>query len=185
MQHYRTLPLIGLLALVMSGCGFHLRGSIDMPAGIEPFYLSASNQHDTLLLELKNIFTINGLTLTNSPAEANYQLIISQQTSDRRSTSIGNDGRIAEYQLIETVTYVIKDKKGAIASGPNQLTDRQILTNDPNRVISTESEQQLLRDEMKKSLARKVARQASQFNYRSYEAKQTTKTINKPSHAPQ
>lgn len=180
MQPYRTLVLIALLTHLLSACGFQLRGAIDLPEGIEPFYLYSADENDLLFIELKNIFKADNLVLTDNPADANYQLLITRQKSDRRSTSIGNDGRIAEYQLIERVTFVIKDKNAAIASGPNEITDRQILENNPNRVISTESEEQLLRNEMKKNLARKVARQVSQFDYRAYEAKQPIEQTNAP-----
>lgn len=167
------LLLTGLLISLLTGCGFQLRGTIDLPTGIEPFYISSSNVSDPLYLELLNIFNANELRLSTTPAEANYRLVIGKQKSDRRSTSVGNDGRIAEYQLIESVSFLIKDKQGATASGPTELTERRILQNDPNRVISTESEERLIRTEMKKSLARKLTRQLSNFDYQAYEAQQT------------
>jgi LPS-assembly lipoprotein len=171
MQHYPKLFVSCLLISLISACGFHLRGTVDLPAGIEPFYIGSGNTNDVIYIELNNIFNANGLSLTEDPGEANYQLIITTQKPDRRSTAVGIDGRIAEYQLLETATYKLKDKKGRIASGPIEITERRTLQNNPNQVISTESEEKLLRTEMKRNLARKMARQVSKFDFQAYEKK--------------
>lgn len=173
MRHHPRLLVSLLLISLISACGFHLRGTVDLPTGIEPFYISSNNTHDVIYIELNNIFNANGLLLTKDPAAANYQLVITQQKADRRSTAVGIDGRIAEYQLLETATYVLKNKKGLIASGPSEITARRTLQNNPNQVISTESEEKLLRTEMKRNLARKIARQISKFDFQAYEAKQS------------
>jgi LPS-assembly lipoprotein len=180
MQHYPKLIVSCLLVSLISGCGFHLRGKVDLPAGIEPFYIGARNTNDVIYIELNNIFNANGVTLTEDPTAANYQLVITKQKPDRRSTAVGIDGRTAEYQLLETATYELKDKKGRIASGPIEITERRILQNNPNQVISTESEEKLLRTEMKRNLARKMARQVSKFDFQAYEAKQSAIDSNAP-----
>jgi LPS-assembly lipoprotein len=180
MQHYPKLFISCLLISLISACGFQLRGTIDLPAGIEPFYIGSVNTNDVLYIELNNIFNANGLSLTEDPGEANYQLVITKQKLDRRSTAVGIDGRTAEYQLLETATYVLKDKKGRVASGPIDITERRTLQNNPNRVISTESEEKLLRTEMKRNLARKIARQVSKFDFQAYEAKQSAIDSNAP-----
>jgi LPS-assembly lipoprotein len=178
MQHYPKLIVSCLLVSLISGCGFHLRGKVDLPLGIEPFYISSKNTNDVIYIELNNIFNANGLTLTEDPTAANYQLVITKQKPDRRSTAVGIDGRTAEYQLLETATYVLKDKKGRVASGPIEITERRTLQNNPNRVISTESEEKLLRTEMKRNLARKLARQISKFDFQAYEKKQSAISSN-------
>ncbi|MDB4470882.1 LPS assembly lipoprotein LptE [Deltaproteobacteria bacterium] len=180
MQHYPKLLLSCLLISLISACGFQLRGTVDLPTGIEPFYIGSNNINDVTYIELNNIFNANSLALTEDITAANYQLIITKQKSDRRSTAVGIDGRTAEYQLLETATYELKDKQGRIASGPIEITERSILQNNPNQVISTESEEKLLRTEMKRNLARKIARQISKFDFQAYEAKQSAIDSNAP-----
>ena len=180
MPRYPKLLISILIVNLLSACGFHLRGNLDFPPGIEPFYISSANPNDRLHLELVNIFNASDIELAKRPDEANYQLVISSQKKDKRSTAIGNDGRIAEYQLIESVTFLIKDKSGQVVTGPNNMTERRTLQNNPNRVISTESEEQLIRDEMEKSLARKITRQLSKFDYRAYEEKMASEKSNAP-----
>jgi LPS-assembly lipoprotein len=180
MQHYPKLLVSCLLITLISACGFHLRGKVDLPVGVEPFYIGSGKANDVLYVELNNIFNANGVTLTEDPTAANYQLVITKQKPDRRSTAVGIDGRTAEYQLLETVTYELRDKKGRIASGPIAITERRILQNNPNQVISTESEEKLLRTEMKRNLARKMARQVSKFDFQAYEIKQSAINSNAP-----
>ena len=171
MEHLPKLLISCLLISLITACGFHLRGSFNLPKGIEPFYISSKKPDDVMYIELNNIFNANGITLTEDPAAANYQLVIQEQKKDRRTTATGIDGRAAEYQLLEIVIYLLKDRNGGIASGPIEITERRTLQNNPNRVISTESEQKIISTEMKRRLARKIARQVSKFNFEAYEAK--------------
>ena len=159
------LALVLLAALLTSACGFKLRGTVDLPAGVEPIYIGGLTPGSQLAIEMRNLLSAYGVTLTTDAAEANYQLIILEQNTDRRAATLGEGARVAEYQLIENVSFELRNEKGATVLGPNRMAERKIMPNDPNKVASTAEEEKLLRREMLQRLAAKIARQIQSFDY--------------------
>ncbi len=159
------LSLVFLTTLMITACGFQLRGAVDLPEGVEPIYISGLSSSGQLAIEMRNLLNAYGIDLTNNADEANYQLVILKQDSDRRTASLGEGARVAEYQLIESVSVELRNEKGVVVLGPNNITERKIMPNDPNKVVSTGEEERLLRREMLQRLAAKVARQLQAFDY--------------------
>jgi LPS-assembly lipoprotein len=153
-----------ILTLLISACGFQLRGNVALPAGVEPIYIGGLNNNQ-LSIELRNLLSASGIKLTSNPAQAQYSLLILAQNSDRRAATLGEGARVAEYQLIETASFKLLKANGQTVLGPNQLSERKIMPNDPNKVASTAEEENLLRREMLQRLAEKIARQLQSFDY--------------------
>ena len=160
-----VLTLLVIVTAITTGCGFQLRGAVDLPAGVEPIYIGGVDSSDQISIELRNLLSAYGVELTTDPVLANYQLIILEQTSDRRSATLGEGAKVAEFQLIETVSFELQNAKGETVLGPRAVTDRKIIPNDPNRVVSTIEESKLIKREMLQSLAGKIARQLRAFDF--------------------
>ena len=156
---------IVLASLVLASCGFHLRNQVDLPPGVEPIYVSSANPTSSLAIELHNLLSASGVVLTDTVTEANYQLVILEQKQDRRVATLGERARAAEYQLIESVKFALRNRQGVTVLGPSTLIERRIMPNDPNSVVSTGEEENLLRREMLQNLAAKIARQLRSFDY--------------------
>ena len=154
-----------ICTLLISACGFHLRGNINLPAGVEPLAISGINETTTLALKLHNSLTANGIKMTDKASEANYKIVILETKQDRRVSTIGGRSTAKEYLLLETVVFELQNAKGVRVLGPNTIVERQVLTNDPNRVSSTNQEEKLIRQEMLNNVGGKIARQLSTFNY--------------------
>jgi LPS-assembly lipoprotein len=154
-----------LTVLVVSGCGFQLRGSVDLPKGVEPIYIADVGSSSQVVIELRKLLTAYGVTLTTEPKQANYQIAILEQRADKRTAAIGEGARITEYQLIETVSYQLLNEKKQTVLGPNTITERKIMPNDPNKVVSSSKEEAILRRDMLRNLAAKIARQLRAFKY--------------------
>lgn len=153
---FGTLWLLGCL-LLSSGCGFQLRGTTSLPENLQPLYLRADS---SLRTELLNALQAADIEISTSLQAANSVLVV-ESDSDKRMLSLAEDARVAEYQLLETVTVSLQDRKQQTLYGPITVRDRSVLENDPDKVVSTDREQQLLLDEMRRSLADKVVRQLS------------------------
>ncbi len=165
------------LILLLSACGFQLRGTVELPEGVEPIYIGGLSSSGQLSIELRNLLSAYGVELNRDAAQANYQLIILEQTTDKRTASLGAGARVAEYQLIESVSFELRNSQGSTVLGPHELTQRKIMPNDPNKVVSTAEEEKILRREMLQQLAAKIARQLRAFDY---QASLTAKPANQP-----
>ncbi|ARN74694.1 LPS assembly lipoprotein LptE [Oceanicoccus sagamiensis] len=160
------LPLL-LIIMLSSGCGFQLRGKVELPEGVEPLFIGGLKSSDQLAIELRNLLTAYGVALTEDGKEANYRLNILEQKDQRRNATLGQKAKVAEYLLIEQVSFELLNNKGKRVLGPNRLIERKIMPNDPNKVVSTKDEEDLLRREMLQNLAGKIARQLRNFDYSS------------------
>lgn len=167
MHTIKTIFVVLILSLTLSDCGFHLRGSLDfqLPEGVEPIFIGSSNANNQLHNELQKLLKAYQVRLTENITEANHQLTILEQKTDRRTASIGRGARAAEIQVTNIVSFQLVDKQGNMILGPITLTERRILQNNPNNVASTRSEEALLQREMLTNLASKIARQVSSANY--------------------
>ncbi len=163
-KKFSVLPLL-LIMMISTGCGFQLRGKVELPEGVEPLFIGGIASSDQLAIELRNLLSAYGVELTDNPSDANFKMNVLEQKRDKRSATLGQKAKVAEYQLTEEVNFEIRNTKGERVLGPNKLTERKIMPNDPNKVASTQDEEALLRREMLQNLAAKMARQLRNFDY--------------------
>lgn len=166
LSFYKTILLVAL-TFIVSACGFHLRGSLSLPEGVAPVYIGGPYANSPLGIEVRNLLNGNGVDVATTPSDANYSLLLVSQATKRRALTLGTGTTASEYQLSETITIELKDRQGKLIAGPRKLTERQILHNDPNQVLSSADEERLLREEMTRSLAVQVSRQLSRLNNKS------------------
>lgn len=63
-----------LLATVLSGCGYQLKGQFRFAEGLSPLVWQASGNQDELYLITRDIFAIYGLALSEQPADTLLQI---------------------------------------------------------------------------------------------------------------
>jgi LPS-assembly lipoprotein len=170
-----TLTLLIIISMIITGCGFKLRGAVDLPAGVEPIYIGGIDSSAQISIELRNILSAYGVELTTDPVAANYQLIVLDVSSDRRSATLGEGAKVAEFQLTETVTFELNNTKDQTVLGPRKISTRKIIPNDPNRVVSSVEESKIFKREMLQNLAGKIARQLRAFDFPVSQDPQKTK----------
>ena len=172
--------LVITLTLFLSACGFQLRGSVNLPAGVEPLFIGGELANSQLGTEVRNLLNGNDIKLAETQESANYRLIITGRDSQTRTLSLGGGTTAAEYQLTESVTFELQNKQAETVLGPRTIDQRSIMRNDPNQVLSSGEEQQILRREMTTNLAAQIARQLGSFNYSKAVEENTTDTANQP-----
>lgn len=157
--------ILVILCGMVAACGFQLRGNIDLADGLEPVYLHPADASTELYVQLRNRLREADVKLTDNATAANLILTLDDQKQESRTVSVGTAVRAAEYQLFESVVYSLKTRDGKVLVGPDKLIEERILPNDPNAVVSTGSEEVILRREMRQRLADKIAWQLQAFDY--------------------
>lgn len=161
-----TLKLLIVVAsLSLAACGFQLRGQVALPANIQPLYVDYAGINADLHIALRNLLRSSGVELVTNATQANAMLKLSDQEQDRRTVSVGARARSAEYQLFESVEYELRDRQGKTVFGPYKILEQRILANDPNEIVSTASEEKVLREEMRQRLAERIALQLQSYDY--------------------
>ena len=153
--NYRVCLQLLLLVSVLSGCGFQLRGSLELSDDISPLYLK-SNSSFELARELKLLLATNNVTQTDKPAKANYQLILVREKKSRRVLTVDGDGRAKEYLLTYTIDYSINVKDAAQQDVIESISLKRSLLFDTEAVLAVTNESEILYKNMQRDAARLI-----------------------------
>ena len=116
-----TMLLAGLAALALSGCGFQLRGAVDIPPELSPMFIQSGGLvGDAIEARLAG----SGIDLTRSPQEAGLILRILSQDRQSRVVAVDRRGKALAYMLTYRVTFDATAGTGAT------LVERQTVSLD-------------------------------------------------------
>lgn len=148
-----------LLVLTLSGCGFHLRGDINLPENRQVMYLQGVNQNGPFGAELASVLRGSGVKLVNTPIAAQTVLQVTEPVDDRRVLSVsGTTGKVREYEILVSLNVSLKDNKGHVII-PNQVLSRtRDFTFDETGLLGKVTEEDVLRQEMRRELIQQILR---------------------------
>ncbi len=147
------------LVLVISGCGFQLRGSAGFPAELSPLYLS--EQQNTVYSSLSTQLRQNGVTLSAQQENAHWRLWLSEPRHSKKQTTYTSGS--SSYELLAEVDYQLLDQAGKAVNNQHTLrTSRTYVSND--NLYSEASDIAALRLDMERDLANRISRQLSQVS---------------------
>ena len=152
----RTLSIFAL-ALLLSACGFQLRGTAELP--FDTVYLPASGG---IGLDLKrNIVAGTRTAVVDDPKQAQAVLEFLQEAKQKEILSLTAGGRVREFRLLYQVAFRVHDGKGGeyLPAATLQLA-RDFTFNDAE-VLAKEMEEQLLYREMQADMVRQIMRRLS------------------------
>ena len=144
--------------LIISGCGFQLRGTVDVPEDWMRLHLRTANPNSELTGATINGFTANGVEFVDRD-KANYTLHLGPETFKRRNLSIGSNARAAEFELEMSTTLRVTDNSGSELMAATDLSVFRIMTSDVNNITGKVEESRLLQREMRVDLVQQIMRQ--------------------------
>lgn len=156
MWHKILAPLIYIVVLSVSGCGFHLRGSAELPPSVRALSVQAGNPYSELVGNLRRAFQSSGVRIVDKPQEADAVVHILGENTGRRVVSVGSGGKVREYELLYTVTFNVTDGQGreTVASQSIALNREYIF--DETAVLGTAEEETLLYRDMQQQAVRQI-----------------------------
>lgn len=146
MKRSYFIPL--LLALLLSACGFHLRGIIDIPKWLNNVAIISKDGNKDLASKLKTQLEGYKIDVNPDPALAKYWLVINHSNIHQQIISIGASTNPRQYQLIMTTEFMLQTPKGQIIKAPNQVSVTRQLTVNNDRILGSNQEQTILISEM-------------------------------------
>ena len=151
-----------LLTLITAGCGFQLRGALDISPDVSPLYLQQNSVFE-LGREIKALLATNKIAVADSAAQASSQLVLLNESKQNRVLSVDGNGRAKEYSLSYTVNFTI-----TVSTSAKQAEDVQIkpvqdtlslsrtLLFDPDAVLAVANETEVLYKYMRRNAARSI-----------------------------
>ncbi|MDX3773652.1 LPS assembly lipoprotein LptE [Chromatiaceae bacterium AAb-1] len=152
-------PLL-LAAVLLSGCGFHLRGSL--PLSQFPAMYVQSEAHSELAQMISERLKHNKVEVLDSYQSVAPSLHLIQDSLERRTLSLFPNGQVAEYELIYKVHYTLTMPDNAPQDYQFELyRDYQ---DDPNQALAKAKELDLLLAELRTQAANRIIRQLGRLH---------------------
>lgn len=147
---------IGLI-LILSGCGFKLKGTSPLP--FNNLYTNIS-LNSSFGAQLQRILQADspGLSFVADREQAQAILMQLQNSKRTRDVALDPQGNVEEYQLNLVFRFELLDTKGQKILPPTTLTVTRYLPNDPDAVQAKESERVSLYAAMELDLIERLSR---------------------------
>ncbi|WP_330925768.1 hypothetical protein [Candidatus Sororendozoicomonas aggregata] len=140
-----VLTLLFTISL-LSACGFHLRGRVDINSELKTLSISGSHQHYTR--ELTRALQVGGITVSDSAPYTVNVIKVDEQTGDQNLLSAGR----SEQQLTLKVTYQLETRDKLPLFNPVTLETMRFISLGQNQSNAAQSEKQLTFEELRQIL---------------------------------
>ncbi|MDX1335966.1 MAG: LPS assembly lipoprotein LptE [Gammaproteobacteria bacterium] len=148
-----VLPVL-LAALLMSSCGFQLRGKIELPPELTKIQVTGLDRNNALRRQLERILEANGVEIVQEATDEAARLSLTQYKREREILVVGTDGRVQEYRLISGVNAAFRAEGFEMPSTTvNVFRD---FNYDPDDVLGKAEEEKQLREDMDDELSQLI-----------------------------
>ncbi|MDD1013807.1 LPS assembly lipoprotein LptE [Pseudomonas rubra] len=147
----RNLLVMGL-AVMLSACGFQLRGTGNSELAIKELDLSARNAYGDTVVQLRQALQSSGV---NVHAGAPYKLVLTNEAETQRAATYAGSGRSAEYELTTVLSYSIEGHNDTNLLN-DKLEVRKIYVHDGNNITGSDQEATQTRKEMRRDLVQNM-----------------------------
>lgn len=164
-QRLVQLFLLLGMSLVLSACGFALRGTGDVTVSEEwrSMYLVTSNPNSEFSREVKTRFAANGVEWQEDNKSANYSVVLGPERFSQRNLSLNSEARAAEFELTMRSTFSVRDNSGKTVIENTTSSVVKQMENDPRNVVGKAEEIRILKGEMRSELAQQIMRRIAFF----------------------
>ena len=143
-------------AVLLSGCGFHLRGP--QALDFETVHINVPEQTE-FGAQLRRLIATTGTTrLEEDAAKAEARLQVLSNDRGREILSLTGAGNVREYQLVQSLRFQLLDRAGKALIPPTSLSARREYTFDDSQVLGKEQEEALLYRDMQNDLVQQLMR---------------------------
>jgi LPS-assembly lipoprotein len=147
----RNLLVMGL-AVLLSACGFQLRGTGTTELAIKELDVSARNAYGETVTQLRQVLSSSGVKVyTGAP----YKLILTDEQESQRILSYAGAGRTGEYQVTTVLNYDIRGEHD-LSLMSDKLQVEKIFIHDGNNLVGSDQEASTARVETRRELVQRM-----------------------------
>ena len=156
----RTL-WISLLIIVLTGCGFHLRGALPTLTMDNPIYIAGVDKNSDLYRELARQLRGAKSVVTETRSLAKSVLTISNYRSRERQLTLNSSNQAVEYELEESFNFSVQTSRTTIESRPLKAT--LVLGRTESETLAREREEREMRVNMRHDLVNQLMYQLARI----------------------
>ncbi|MHC3773342.1 LPS assembly lipoprotein LptE [Pantoea agglomerans] len=159
MRHPIIRLFVMLAVVITAGCGFHPRGTTQVPSELKTLIVSTGDPYGPLARTVRQQLRINDVKIVEDSKQIRTDiptLRLGPEASGRNTASVFISGTTAEYQLVMTLTaQVLLPGKGIY---PISTTVYRSFFDNPNAALAKDAEQDLITQEMRQRAAEQLVR---------------------------
>jgi LPS-assembly lipoprotein len=144
-----------LLLIFVAGCGFHLRGAVEVPPELNPMYVQAPGG-SLLAKAIQNQLAGGSVRLAQSSKDAKVTLRILSETRSNRVAAVDRNAKVLAYELHYVVRWDVlgADGKERIAAQTMDLVRN--FDNPDVEVLGKQQEQEMIYTELAADAADRI-----------------------------
>ena len=156
---HSPLFIAALAAMLLSACGFQLRGQALIP--YKTLFIEVTG-YSLFANDLERAIRSGSQTrIVNSREESEVVLKVLGESQEKHILSLSSAGRVREFQLRYRVAYRLTDRAGADLGAPGEIFLRRELIYDDTQILSKEAEESLLYRDMRADAVAQMLRRLS------------------------
>ena len=147
----RNLLVMGL-AVLLSACGFQLRGTGTNELAIKELDLSARNAYGEIVTQLRQVLESSGVKVYSG---APYKLVLTDEQESQRILSYAGAGSTGEYQVSTVLNYDIRGESNLTLLS-DKLEVQKIFIHDGSNLVGSDQEANDARKETRRELVQRM-----------------------------
>ena len=148
----RIFPLMVLVALLNSACGYHLRGEANLPPEMARTQMVIDDDYSILARRVRVMLERSGVQFVTAE-QASAVLEIPRNEVVTEVLTIADNARVREYRITHTVEFRLTDGAGHDLIGWQTLRQSREISFDEKTILASSREQEYLRDDLAETLA--------------------------------
>jgi LPS-assembly lipoprotein len=147
-----------LVTLLLSACGYHLRGAVDLPKELKSVYLQGESPE--LHEQFSKSMASSSGKLLSSQDKAGIVIRFFDEKMTRRVLSLSARGRANDFELDYRLEYEFANAANAILMPRQVMEVKREYFNDQQDIIAKDNEETVIRNEMYQQAVRIIINRA-------------------------
>lgn len=165
LTRFTTSSIVLALCLLITACGFQLRGTgggSALPPEWSRMYLASNDPNGELTRIVESTFSASGIVWVPR-TEAQHILRLGPETFNQRNLSVNAQARAAEFDLQMSADFIVFDSNREKVMERTTASVNKQMENDPQNVVGKAEEVRVLQGELRRELATQILRRISFF----------------------
>jgi LPS-assembly lipoprotein len=149
-----VLPLTAACLLLLSACGFHLRGTETSRVQLPPTYLAGPA--GPLQRQVRHYLTVSAVSVVEEQKDAQLVIDLIGEDIQRRVLSVGTTGKVEEYEVHYGAVYSVERGNGESLIPKETLGQQRSYSFNEADVLAKDVEQERLVQDMRRDVVRQM-----------------------------
>ena len=148
--------LLVVMTLLLTACGFQLRGAYTLP--FDTLHIGLSDTSELYAQLKRNIEATTQTRIVGDAKSAQAILTITGDVPVKNVLSLSSAGQVREFELVRTFSFRVHDPANRDLMPPGRIVIRRDITYSDAQVLSKESEEALLWRDIQNDLVQQLLR---------------------------